>query len=232
MNNLYEYGDLCNVIIRCNSERKIGDTVYQANEPYTILEDVIVNLYYKTITSDASAKPNVIATREGLPDYISISNIALTDKLMCLLAEKQSHKPLSNFCHCEAWNGEIFLPHNNITNVYIYDNEHNRVEGFTIQEDRLIGSFIDGASYLVFYNYNSTNQCFTFDTPHYGYFTLEIFGKGNQDKKSTALYIKIPAASLMSVPVFDFVSGDILHAPLQWQIIHRGQEQSYFHIGE
>jgi len=233
MNNLYEYGDLCDVIIRCNSDRIIGGKKYSAGEPYTILENVIVNLSYRITNSDSSAKNQVIAARDGLPDYISISKVALNDKVMSLVADKQGKKMLSNFCYCEADGGQIFLPHSEqIFNAWVYNENHDLVIDFTIQEGKLIGDFEEGQSYLVFYDFISTNDCFAFDTPHYGYFTLEIFAKGNNNKISDRLFIKIPAASLMSIPVFDFVSGTILHAPLQWQIIHRGQEQSYFHIGE
>lgn len=233
MNDLYEYGDLCDVIIRCNSERSIGGKFYKANEPYTILRNVMVNLSYRTTNSESSAKNNILATRDGLPDYVSISAVELTDKIMCLVAEKQKQKMLSNFCECEAWGGEIYLPAaKECGNIWLYDIDHNLVTEYIVEDDKLVGSFHEGGTYLAFYDYISEHQCFSFDTPHYGYFTLEIFGKGNHDKTSAPLYIKFPAVTLMSVPVFDFVSGQILHAPLNWQIIHKGQEQSYFYIGE
>ena len=77
----------------------------------------------------------------------------------------------------------------------------------------------------------SQKSCYDFTTPHYGYFTLEIIGKGNQDKISNQVYIKLPAVSLMSTPVFDLVNGNLLHAPLQFQCVHQNQQKSYFNIG-
>lgn len=233
MNSIYEYGGLCDVIVRCNSERTIGGKTYKANEPYTILKDVVVNLSYRTTTHEGTSRNNVMAAREGLPDYVSISNIEFTDKVACLIADKQEQKFLSNFCECEAWNGEIYFPAaTEVGNVWLYNANNELITDYTIETDKLVGNFEEGQKYLAFYNYLSAHKCFSFETPHYGYFTLEVFSKGNHDKISEPLYIKFPAVALMSVPVFDFVNGNILHAPLNWQVIHKGQEQSYFHIGE
>lgn len=234
MNNLYEFGDLCNVVIRCNSDRTIGGKKYLAGEPYTILEDVLVNLSYVTTNANVAAQNHIIAHREGLPDYVSISRVPLNAKVVNLIADNKQPHYISNYCYCEASEGGvIYLPHScPIVNIWIYDSQHNRITDFIVQEDRIVGAFEKYQTYLVFYDYLSGGDCFVFDTPHYGYFTLEVFAKGNTNKTTEPLYMKFPAVSLMSIPVFDLVSGTILHAPLQWQIIHRGQEQSYFNIGD
>ena len=231
MNNLYEFGGSCDVIIRCKSERYIGGRHYKENEPYTLLQDVMISLQYKNITSGDSAKNNIIATRQGLPDNVSITNVSLTDKIACLIAEKvQSQKIGKTYCGI-AENNTIYLPEIPLNDsVFIY-NRNQRLDKFTIDKDKIIGDFVDSESYLIFYDIMSDSSCFDFNTPHYGYFTLEIIGKGNKDKVSKDIYIKLPAVSLMSVPIFDLVDGNILHAPLQFQIIHQNQPKPYFNIG-
>ena len=231
MNDLYEFGGSCNVIIRCNSERKIGGVTYSANEPYTILENVFVNLGYKNITSQGNAKNNIVATRQGLPDTIDISNVVLTDKVSCLIAEKISSQTIGKYYYGTAEDGVIYLPEHPVDEqIFIY-HRNSRLKDFVVQNDTVVGDFIDQEQYLIFYNTIATNSCFDFETPHYGYFSLEIIGVGNTDKVSKEVYIRIPAASLMSVPIFDLVNGNILHAPLQFQIIHQNQNKAYFNIG-
>lgn len=231
MNDLYEFGGSCNVVIRCNSERNIGGVTYSANEPYTILEDVFVSLGYKNIASQGNAKNNIVATRQGLPDTIDISNVTLTDKVNCLIAEKTPSKIIGKHYYGIAVNGVIYLPERPVDEqIFIYY-KNSRIQDFSVQNDTIVGNFINNERYLIFYNIMSENSCFDFETPHYGYFSLEIIGTGNTDKVSEEVYIRIPAASLMSVPIFDLVNGNILHAPLQFQIIHQNQNKAYFNIG-
>lgn len=232
MNNLYEFGGSCDVIIRCNSERTIGGKVYQANEPYTILENVYCSLQYKNITSDIGTKNNVIATRDGLPDFVNITNVTLTDKINCLIAEKIQPQTIGCVYYGEAYDNVIYLPEIPIVkSIFIYY-KNNKIENYTVEQDKILGEFVDGEEYLIFYEKISQHACFDFSTPHYGYFTLEIIGKGNQDKISDQVYIKLPAVSLMSVPVFDLVNGSVLNMPMQFQIIHQNQQKPYFNVGE
>ena len=232
MNNLYEYGGLCDVIIRCNSDRTIGGKLYRANEPYTILEDVYCSLQYKNSSSDVAAKNNVMATREGLPNIVNITNVTLTEKVTCLIAEQIPPQNVGRIYNCEAQNNTIYLPEKAVENTVFIYYKNQRIEDFTLDGDKIIGNFVDYQPYLVFYDAQSAGSCYDFTTPHYGYFTLEIIGRGNTDKVSNTIYIKIAAASLMSVPVFDLVNGNILHAPLQFQCIHQNQQKSYFNIGD
>ena len=232
MNNLYEFGGSCNVIIRCNSERTIGGKTYLANEPYTILENVYCSLQYKNTISEGGAKNNVLATRVGLPDFVNITNVVLNDKINCLIAEKISPQTIGHIYYCEAQDNTIWLPEAPIKDsVFVYY-KNNKVNDFVIEEDKIIGDFVDDEGYLVFYDIKSQYACFDFTTPHYGYFTLEIIGRGNQDKISDQVYIKLPAVSLMSVPVFDLINGTLLHAPLQFKCIHQNQQKPYFNIGD
>lgn len=231
MNNLYEFGGSCDVVIRCNTRRKIGNSTYEINEPYTILRDVFVNINYSNITSESSARNNILAAKQGLPDSVLISNITLTDKVNCLIAEKISPKTIGKYYTATAENKTIYLPEIPVNNnIYVY-NKNEPIRAFTRDGEKLVGDFIDYETYLIFYEILSEKDCFNFDTPSHGYFCLEIYGKGNTDKVSEDVYIKIPAVSLMSVPVFDMVNGDILHAPMQFKIIHLNQEKSYYNIG-
>lgn len=233
MNNLYEFGGACDVIIRCNNERIIGGKTYKANEPYTILKDVFVSLGYKNITSDSGAKKNVIAHREGLPDIININGITLTTKVCDLIAERTREvRYINKVCECIADNGKIYLPETPADKtLFIYKN-NELFTTFIIENDILKGEFIEGQSYLIFYSVLSDNICFNFNVPSYGYFSLDIIGKGNVDKITQNVYLNFPAVSLISVPVFDLVNGTILNAPLQFECIHRGQKEAFFAVGD
>ena len=232
MNNLYEFGGVCDVIIRCNSERKIGQRTYQAGEPYTILKDVYVNVGYRTTMSDASAKNNVLVHRAGLPDLVNISGVTLTDKVCNLIATQENSARITKSIEVIADDGVIYMPEDYIKDsVYIYYN-NIRIEDFTTEGDKILGSFVESVSYLVFYSILASGSCFNFEVPSFGYFALDIVGKGNIDKKSKNVYISFPAVSLISVPIFDLVNGTILNAPLQFECIHRMQKSPVFVLGD
>lgn len=230
MNNLYEFGGTCDVVIRCKTARTIGGKTYQANEPYTILNDVYCNIQYKNIVSDANAKNSVLYTRIGAPEVISFSGVTLTDKINDLIAERIENKPIGKIHTSIAQNNIIYLPESPIAgSVFIYANNQPFVD-FVIEEHKIFGDFAEGQEYLIFYDVETNNACFDFTTPQHGYFVLDIIGKGNTDKASNDIYIRIPAATIMSVPVFDLVNGDILHAPMQFKCIDQ-HHKPYFNVG-
>lgn len=232
MNNLYEFGGVCDVIVRCNSERTIGNRTYKSGEPYTILKDVYVNVGYRTTISDASAKNNVLSNREGLPDVVNISGVTLTDKVCNLIATKEKQGIITKSYEAVADDGVIYMPETYIPDsVYIYRG-NELITDFTVENDKLLGVFEEGQTYLIFYSVLMSANCFNFEIPSFGYFSLDIIGKGNIDKKSKNVYISFPAVSLISVPVFDLVNGTILNAPLQFVCVHRMQKPPIFVLGD
>ena len=232
MNDLYEFGGVSDVIIRCNSDRTIGNQLYKAGQPYTILKDVLVQIGYRNTTSDSSAKTNILANREGLPDLISIGNIVLNTKVCDLIADRTSAQAHTKYIEYIAEDNKIYLPEAPIQNtVYVYY-KNQLLTDFTINNDILFGNFISGEKYVIIYSVLSDNICFNFNVPSYGYFSLDIIGKGNLNKQTQNIYIHFPAVSLISNPIFNLVNGSILNAPLQFTCIHRGQSESYFSIGD
>ena len=230
MNNLYEFGGTCDVVIRCKTARTIGGKTYQANEPYTILHDVYCNMQYKNIVSDGSAKNNIIYTRTGAPEIISFSGVTLTEKINDLIARRINSQLIGKTHTSMAQNGTLYLPETPVVDsIFVYHNNQSFTD-FTVENDKLIGAFESDTEYLIFYDVQSEYSCFDFTTPQYGYFILDIVGKGNKDKTSNDIYIRIPAASLMSVPVFDLVNGDILYAPMQFKCIDQ-HHKPYFNVG-
>lgn len=231
MNDLYEFGGACDVIIRCNSDRTIGGVEYKAGQPYTLLEDVYVQINYVNTSSNSNARMNVLSRREGLPDNISIMNVPLTEKVCNLVTTKINAKRITKTCKAEAIDGRIYLPEPVLQDtLYVYKG-NKLLEGYTVDttNNMLVGDFESG-KYLIFYEVLSSDSCFDFTTPHYGYFCVEVWGKGNEDKTSTDLYIKLPACSLVTNGVFDLVRGNILNAPLVFTCIHQQQEMPYFSI--
>ena len=228
-NNLYEFGGLCDVIIRCASERTIGGKTYRANEPYTLLEGVYVDLQYATKNSEQSGKTTVLSSREGFPDFINIRGLTLTDKINNLIANRIEPKSIGKVYDGIAYGGVIYLPEKaSDTEIFVY--KRNELFSATMGQnmDCIYGDFEEGETYKIFYNALVGTHAFDLEMPHYGYFTLEIKAKGNTDKITESVYMKFPACSLIAVPVFNFIGNNILNAPLRFQCIYKNQIAPYF----
>ena len=232
-NNLYEYGGSCDVIIRCASERTIGGKHYAANEPYTKLENVFVDLQYATINSEQRGKENVLAARSAFPHIINIRGLTLTNKINQLIATKIEPQTISRSCTVKVSDGVGYLPEKaNPNNLFVY-NGNERISNVTLSPDgdKITGELEEGSTFLVFYEVNASTPSFDLTAPHFGYFTIEVIGHGNVDKRSKEIYMKFPACSLMSNAVFNFINGNILNAPLQFECIYKNQQTPYFNIG-
>lgn len=232
MNELYEFGGSCDVIIRCNNTQTIGSKTYYPNEPYTILTDVYVNITYVVNSSEQNARKSTIAAREGFPDKVQIFNVPLTTKILDLVTSRTDTKNIARTYCAKSIDKRIYLPEiPNLNNLFVYNGEQ-RIDGIVVENNDIIYSeeFNDEEDYLIFYEVPSSNICFNFDTPYYSYFSLDIIGQGNQDKVTNGIYIKIPACSLMTTGVFDFVQGNILKSPLIFNCIQQNQEKAYFSI--
>ena len=232
MNNLYEFGTSCDVIIRCPFDTEIGGQFYKAGSPYTILKDVYYNLSYKTQNTNAFSKENILSYRNALPDFINLYNVTLTDKVCNLITTRVDNKMITKVYHAIAVNGIIYLPENNATNIYIVHDGSLIDIDYTVEEDKIIGDFIEQQEYMLIYNVVNQSETFDFETPSHGYLSLEIIGKGNLNKTTSSIYMNFPAVSLISVPLFNLSSGTILSAPLTFECIQRKQDRAYFAIGE
>ena len=227
MNNLYEYGNSCDVIIRCNIERVIEGKTYAAGEPYTILRDVFCSLVYKSNAAESRDVKNSIANREARPDMINLSNVVLSDKILNLIATKQPASKTLVHVEYRADKGVFYLPETSCSSVvYAYDSDLNPVN-CRIDGDKVVGDFIENEVYTIFYE-KELSKSFDFITPHYGHFSLEIVAKGNTDKNTSSMYMSFPAVSLMSMPVFNLRNDNILSAPLQFECVYKSQKNPCF----
>lgn len=228
-NNLYEFGGLCDVIIRCSSERTIGGKSYKKNEPYTILEDVYVDLQYNTNNTEEGGRKTALAARVGFPHTINIRGLTLTNKINNLIATKTSARSVSKVYDGIAYDGKIYLPEPG-DNIFVFKGNSLIPAQLDETKEIIYGELEEGTSYKIFYETIVSDCSYELETPQFGYFKIEVIGKGNTDKKTKTIYLSFPACSLVSTPVFNFVNGNILNSPLQFKCIYANQEMPYFNV--
>lgn len=228
-NKVYEIGGSADVFIKLKMPITINNLSYQPNETYTILKDVVVDLDYNQNSSNVAAKSPIISAQNAKPSQINIYNVPFTQKIcnliMSLKPQKTYNKTEESICICE--DGQIYLPYTPVQNsVFIYDKQHNRLSDFEIEGDYIIcDNFVDNEQYRVIYQRTINVNLFGLEVPHYPYFSLEIQGKGNNDKISSNMFMLFDSVSLVTVPNMNFTNNGIMNTPLVFDIVYRGQQE-------
>ena len=232
-NRIFEFGGEADVLIKFKNERIVDGVKYAANEPYTFLQDAQIQLSYQNNTSNSNSGAGArasISTHNGRPSQIMITGTPLTKKICDLILTKQESNNYSftkreiTICVEENWIQLNSMP---VDIVYVYDNQLNLVEkSSTYTNDcRVNGKFKVNEQYLVFYKVESEGDVYNFEIPHYPYFSIELFAKGNTNKITNDVYMNFDAVSLASVPNFNVNYGGILNTPLVFNIIYQNQEE-------
>lgn len=228
-NTLYEYGGVADVLIKCKTARTIDGINYKEGEPYTMLKDVHIQLNYEQRAVDASAKKPIMSSADGRPYEIIISGVPLTRKLANLiLTERNEQYEYTKREIITCWaNGELQLNSEVAENdsIFCYDNDFNKIEITSTNKSTILGDFTANSEYLVFYTTVDTGNAYKFEIPYYAYFSIEIFAKGNADKKTNNVYMNFDAAALTSVPNFNILNGGLLNTPLVFKLIYQYQKE-------
>ena len=226
-NNIYEYGGIADVLIKCKTQTTIGSVVYQEHEPYTFLKDVSVNFDYGKSTSDITVKRPIISTIDGAPHSIRIGSVPLTEKVANLIltpAELNYMRARREFIFCNTA-GELYTNYEICSNVFVYDGAFNRVQINEFTPGIIYGNFNKDEQYLVFYTESCRGNKYSLQTPSYPYFEIDIFMKGNTNKVTNDVYMHFDAVSVISTPNLNINGGGILSAPLTFSIIYAHQEE-------
>ena len=211
MNNVYEYGGIADVLLRLKVEKEINGVHYSANEPYTFLKDVQINFLYEQNDAQSNGRKPVLSTNAGRPTQLSITGVPLTSKIADLILTREENTMYNRtrrekqYC---SQKGVLQLNYTPIDgSIYVYDEKFNKIN---VQYNGITITSADielDKTYLVFYQELFTGDKFNFEIPHYPYFTLDIFVKGNTNKISNDVYMHFDAASLNMVPNFNIING-------------------------
>lgn len=229
-NRLYEYGEIADILIKFKTDKIIDGISYKAGMVYTVLKDIQLQLDYEQTNSNTNGVKPVISTRSGRPYRIIITSIPLTKKICNLMlspTEKEYTYTKREIITC--WkNGELNLTNNPINDeIFAYEDEtcKNIDVSLSDKPDIIYGDFIQDKSYLVFYKQLKNGDSYNFETPHFGYFELEVFIKGNTNKITNNVFMHFDAASLVGVPNFNILNGGLLNTPLVFDIIYANQKE-------
>lgn len=232
-NNLIEIGSKANVILRFRQEAQVNGETYSPNEPYLLFKNANVLISYSNEDKTGTAARTVIANSEINPRTISIGSVNLTRKLVSLLtcfSEEQEKFGLTLFETRlpEEVNGDlqIILNENILPNtenkIFVYEEGNlNKIEfTYDAATNRITSSeFESNKEYLISYTSELVGTQFSLNKNHVPYFSLEIQGVGNVDKKKKNIVMYFDKVSLNAFIEFSFIQDQMLSVPLVFHII-------------
>ena len=232
-NKLIEIGSKANVILRFRQETKVNGETYSANEPYLLFKNANVAVDYSNEDKTGTAARTVIANSEINPRVISVGSVNLTRKLVSLLTcFSQEHEKfgltLFETRSPEEVNGnlQIILNENILPNtenkIFVYEEGNlNKIEfTYDAATNRITSSeFQSSKEYLISYTSELVGTQFSLNKNHVPYFSLEIQGVGNVDKKKKNIVMYFDKVSLNAFLEFSFIQDQMLSVPLVFHII-------------
>lgn len=185
-NYISTLGSTCKALILCTTDTIINGQSYKANQPVIYLTDVQASIDSQVVTPQAS---NLSPTNKGLHlldgteylDQLIINNVPYSKKVQNLFFYPAT-TVLENYDWMRVNAEEVKLRAQPI-DIYVYKNGE-LIEDYNVDGDWLmIQDYDEMANYVAGYSYVDNNLK-QFTNPHYPYFKVVLYTKGNSNNKT------------------------------------------------
>jgi hypothetical protein len=212
-NDIFKFSGPVTVILRAKTARTINGVNYTANQPVTVLENVVPLFDYggemKQITN--SNLGNLINYQHTYIRGFSLDGIPFSEKISGIIFDlKTSNNYLTIQNKIVApESADLYLPsdHQNIKDIFIFKDGAPSTATYNSQNHQIIiGDYSNTSVYSLFYSYTAPiDQAFGFRSPSNGYFQVEMFGPVNVNNMNKKFYMRFDSVFLH--PVFNIQFG-------------------------
>jgi hypothetical protein len=226
----YKMGNKVKAIIRAWCAGKIGDyTLQYKNEPYLILDNVELQLYYRNRQAESrDGISSVIAYNADSISEVHINHIPISDKILNLIYSKNEEK-LCNVVenHQSDEENKVYLnsPQSNVYQVFIFSNgemvqaygTYDVSEGLTVPQP--------DTNYTICYSYEG-DVSVNLNRPENYYVILDFEITGNINDQTAPMWIHIEKCCPVYSKQFNF-NSDINTVDLRFRVIEDGTTNNY-----
>lgn len=235
MSFLHEMGGLADIILKTRVQTTIGNKVYEPGQIVLLQKDVTINFNYERTSAESTSTKTLLEHQIAHPSQIQVSNAALNNQTIDLLftATDETIVTRTRQVKVMSQDGEtLLLPTEAAPNtplfVYEYDNIYEIVPHVAAQDNEVLGEFETGTYYVVQYEEPVKAKSYSLKVPSYPWFTLEIYFKGNSDKKPSNYMMVFDAVYLTAVPTLNIIQEDIQMASLLFSVIYKAGKEPRF----
>lgn len=240
MSFLHEMGGLADLVLKARVKTSVGAKTYAPGEIVLLLKDVTINFSYDRTTTDASSTKTLLEHQDARPSQIMVADVSLTNSLMELLFTPMDGNSVSRTrqVQVKSEDGETLLLPTYINDkapvfIYEYGIERTPVSYVAAQDNEIIGQFDKTKFYIVQYSEKVVSKTYSLEVPSYPWMSMELYFKGNSDKRPMDYMMNFDAVYLAAVPTINILREDIQKVSLAFTIIYKtGKEPQFVLFGK
>lgn len=232
MNQIYEYGSSLDIYVRAKNPITIGDKHYDQDEVCLVLRDVGVQFNFAANSTEMkSIVPVYKGVVDGFPQSITTSYIPLTSVLSNFLFEAPEAAQFVQKIEKRTANsaGKIMLLGQPVEckPMFVYGAK-GKEKGWNYDATtKSIINLTPDTAYSLHYFTELNGTAHSLRERFLPYFEIEMVGKGNTNKFTSAAHLIVPTVKIDSSPNLIFVDDGQLSIQLTFNIIYKGQNEPY-----
>jgi hypothetical protein len=160
-NPVFKFDGPVTVVIRAKDEYVLNGTTYAANQPITILENVLPILNYAGESKEMN-NPNigpVFSYRHTFPIILTIVGVPMSKKITGMFFNSREESRVGAVSKIEKpLNSTIFLPNNyqEIQDIFIYKDDQSTAYVYNSENNSITFSdYNANSNYTIFYTYKN-----------------------------------------------------------------------------
>jgi hypothetical protein len=223
MNTNYPLTGNVDVVLRAYSRYTLNGRTYEIGEPVAYIKDTEASITFGGFTKAATSVKSLTTFTDTFPDEVMIEANVFKDAIIKMFSEVITEPSIKvsklNFMSTDE-NGEVYLE-NNITNLFIYNENMDKVSSFSVNNDTglVSGLSADTNYYMDYMVLKNTYVGFGLKTTTLPYLTLELKGTMNVKGAAKNFLIVIPRAQLNMSPSFNFTRSEFAQTTIRFKII-------------
>jgi hypothetical protein len=212
------------LILKAYSSGNINSQAYEAGEIFTIITNTEMTINYQQDEKTSTKNSNLLSYSKTTPESVTFNVGIIKEGLLKLIGLKKSESsvliPIYKTYESND-QGEIFLHHNNVENLFIYDLNMNKQTGYTVDtETGLVSGLTPSVGLLCVYNISQpVIEAYNMRGIEIPYLSAEVVGTMNLDSVSKRFKIYFPRLALANSPTINFSQSTFANTDLQFNII-------------
>jgi len=212
------------LILRTYASNNINSQTYETGEVFAVITNTEMEIEYKQDQKSSTKNSNILSYSKTTPETVTFDVGIIKQGVLKLFGEKTNHQsikiPIYKTYETND-EGQLFLNHNDIEDLYIYDLNMVKQTGFTLSEE---SGFVSGltptAGFLCVYNINQdVLESYNMRGLELPYLSAEALGVFNVNGESKRFKIFFPRLAIANAPIILFTESSFANTKLEFVII-------------
>lgn len=212
------------LILRTYASNNINSQTYEAGEVFAVISNTEMTIEYKQDQKTTTKNSNILSYSKTSPEIVTFDVGIMKQGVLKLFGEKTNHQsikiPIYKTYETND-QGELFLHHSDVEDLYIYDLNMVKQTGFNFNsESGFVSGLSASAGFLCVYNIQQdVIESYNMRGLDLPYLTAEAVGSLNVNGESRRFKILFPRIAVSNAPVVLFNEDSFANTQLEFVII-------------